>query len=1409
MRKGLLLAFMATLLLSASAEAGWNVQSNKKYHITCSYSNGFLSLGEYQGVSYSIYYQTNSSTPTDDGYWYLTESGSGYAIQNSKSGQYLSWSDVYDPNRYLTLVDEVSSDNERWVLEDHGDYIAIQSVAQPSYYFNLRMNTLLVGTYAGSPTGSNSLFGILDDDGNAIAWSDTSDDAIWNQGKRYLLHNANGYGYAVYDPEFNESYPSLAGYTTGVNGCKNDLYKKEVDATAANNQWSLLHDENGYYLYNTGRGQYISNYANGKFFYFTDEAEPFEVTQIEEGLYAFRLASLNSNSKAYMCAASQNDGTSNWPIAYWEITDYGSQWYVEEVSTTHFDTDDSGSGEGPVTSGYDTTVSWNGEGDSYTFPDWTSNNTGKDGTTSNYYVRATVSGDYLVSFDWTVSSEQDYDTFSASIDGTSLIGSQSGTANGTYEEKHTFSSGTHQLTFTYAKDNIMSGGNDKASVKNLTLTRIVSVEDITIQAEKTDLYEGETLQLTATVSPENANDKSVSWSSSNNDVAIVSSTGLLTAIAPGATTITATANDGSGVKATLDVNVIDPYLSHSDQMVYIRQKDSTVVMIPRDYIVQYDYRGSLLNATLVDGQPLTMTGIIEVTEQTPADLPGFSVYKFNNKFNSQLFTDVISEDPTQSTIHLEAGCIGKWLTASFQFTFPNTKAWVDGVRQRSKKTRQSFDQPITYLLTNGLWKVLKIRQEGSDYVRDYVDYSRKVTVDVDFLTDHPTGEYNVPRIDITLANTNSWSSSNWIGQNGKSYYEDATIEINGGGVYPDMAATPILIKGRGNSSWSNSYSSKNPYHFKFTTKQKPLGMTKGKHWILLANKQSGSLTSNAMGHKVGNMMQTAGTNHIVPVELYINGSYRGAYDLTERVGFSNNSIDMEDETYAAMLELDTYGDETIYRSNAYSLHTKIHIPELGEDETPLDAETIMGDFDSMTNALAQGDDSYLHQVDADYLARFLAACEFIAQREICHPKSVFLYSENVTDGFNLQGNDDTPWVFGPLWDCDWAFGYEGSYSYFIQNAESDFFNSLLTIGSNSTNSRNFWKALRFNSTEVDQLYYQLWYDFMNKGGLDELQDYCDQYYQFAQKAFQHNRNNATSERDTNDYATITANAKDWFSRRAAYIFSNLTPYALPEEKDDDEEIPSLDKMGDVNDDGAITASDVVCVLNSLINLPNDTYLAPRADMNSNGEVSISDVVLLCNRVLEQPASVRRNLHLPQANVSMYLRPTEGEAQSEVMLPVNLCVDEGRYSAMQMDVELPEGIELNDVKLPVELASMTVRTHLMDNGRYRIVVYGNGNQLLPESLTTLQLQLLTAGPTEGHISLTAVSVSTDQGEEERLPSQGCRLIVKDSQTAVSPTMATATQTSPQSIIYDLQGRKVGSNGIRQHGVYIVNGKKVIK
>ena len=91
-----------------------------------------------------------------------------------------------------------------------------------------------------------------------------------------------------------------------------------------------------------------------------------------------------------------------------------------------------------------------------------------------------------------------------------------------------------------------------ASLPNTDLTK---VQKITMDKSDSELYVGQSLQLSAVVTPESAINKAVEWSSNNHEVLTVDQYGKVTAHAPGEATITATATDGSGVSASCHVTV--------------------------------------------------------------------------------------------------------------------------------------------------------------------------------------------------------------------------------------------------------------------------------------------------------------------------------------------------------------------------------------------------------------------------------------------------------------------------------------------------------------------------------------------------------------------------------------------------------------------------------------------------------------------------------------------------------------------------------------------------------------------------------------------------------------------------------------------------------------------------------------
>ena len=81
-------------------------------------------------------------------------------------------------------------------------------------------------------------------------------------------------------------------------------------------------------------------------------------------------------------------------------------------------------------------------------------------------------------------------------------------------------------------------------VRVIKLPPVVDATGVTVTPETLTLGVGQTGELTATVSPYNATDQSVQWSSSSSSVATVASNGQISPLLVGTTTITATTNDG-------------------------------------------------------------------------------------------------------------------------------------------------------------------------------------------------------------------------------------------------------------------------------------------------------------------------------------------------------------------------------------------------------------------------------------------------------------------------------------------------------------------------------------------------------------------------------------------------------------------------------------------------------------------------------------------------------------------------------------------------------------------------------------------------------------------------------------------------------------------------------------------------
>ena len=483
--------------------------------------------------------------------------------------------------------------------------------------------------------------------------------------------------------------------------------------------------------------------------------------------------------------------------------------------------------------------------------------------------------------------------------------------------------------------------------------------------------------------------------------------------------------------------------------------------------------------------------------------------------------------------------------------------------------------------------------QPAEYAYRMVPMGREVPVRIDWLTDRAA---SVPRIDIDIDGGEMVSS--------KEYYLNALITFRGNGVWDDYDfQDSVKIKGRGNSSWSTPssyYDPKNPYRLKFSESVKPFGMKKGKNWNLIAQAQSGSLMTNPVAHKIARMVGVQTANDVVPVEFYMNGEYRGSYFFTQKVGMANNSVDFDDESQAVLFELDSYYESGQFYSESYYLPVNIKAPEFGEDETLLNYEGVQSEFNRFETAV-YSNANYERFVNMDMLVRYMLVNDLVLNTELGHPKSAFFSRENMN-------HMTSQYTFGPAWDYDWSYNYEGGRSYCVSGATRDLFSYFNEPGS------YFFSDLLRSSDWVQYHYHNLWSEFVDKH-LDELIDFVDDYYAYAQSSFEHN---AEMWGDGYDYDDNVANMKAWLRERAHYIKESLTPY---------ETEPF--SYGDLNGDGAISNIDMEYMLASLLDATKSDLNSEQADADANGQISISDlpwINLLLSQKLEAQARGRFRAH---------------------------------------------------------------------------------------------------------------------------------------------------------------------------------------
>lgn len=218
--------------------------------------------------------------------------------------------------------------------------------------------------------------------------------------------------------------------------------------------------------------------------------------------------------------------------------------------------------------------------------------------------------------------------------------------------------GGNSVTLDSGSNVITVSNGTYSGTITLTARSLVKVTSITVSGSNETMYEGDTHQLSASVLPANADNKAVTWSSSDESIATVDQNGLVTAKKVTSdnqtVTITATAKDGSGVYGTITQRV------DSNDVASIAIKDNSFTKT-YDYGEDFDPTGLTIVVTYDKGNTeevtyngsnmtLSLSGAVGHGASVIATYEGKTSPAFNLVVN-EVITGVEVNDVTLDTIY--------------------------------------------------------------------------------------------------------------------------------------------------------------------------------------------------------------------------------------------------------------------------------------------------------------------------------------------------------------------------------------------------------------------------------------------------------------------------------------------------------------------------------------------------------------------------------------------------------------------------------------------------------------------------------------------------------------------------------------------------------------------------------------
>ncbi len=249
----------------------------------------------------------------------------------------------------------------------------------------------------------------------------------------------------------------------------------------------------------------------------------------------------------------------------------------------------------------------------------------------------------------------------------------------------------------------------------------------------------------------------------------------------------------------------------------------------------------------------------------------------------------------------------------------------------------------------------------------------------------------------------------------KEQYVNCTLIYVDGGTTTRYENTQI--RGRGNSTWWSS--DKKAYRIKFANKELFLGegFANAKSWTFLANHGDKTMIRNALTYDLGRFMGMKFCPAARFVDFYLNGDYRGTYQISDQVQVHKKRIEIsEDDGWLLEVVNENSKEEPLITTTRYGIMYTIKNPK--DENLTLDKRIAVGRWlKSFEEAVASDhfmdpQQGYRAFVDEEDLINWYVGAEITGNIDALY--SIYMYKDG----------DDDKMHFGPLWDLD--LGYDNS-----------------------------------------------------------------------------------------------------------------------------------------------------------------------------------------------------------------------------------------------------------------------------------------------------------------------------------------------------------------------------------------------